>query len=99
MTVIWQLGCRPKVRQWFEILLDDQQSPENVKSNYWRWMIVGFVSVAAALAFLEYRQPFYFVEDDNLAQFMPVVLHGCRSLFHDGVFSTWNPHQFLGSPT
>jgi hypothetical protein len=55
--------------------------------------------VAAALGFLEIRQPFFFVQDDNLSQFLPVILQGCRGAFNDHVFPTWNPHQFLGSPT
>jgi hypothetical protein len=69
------------------------------RSSSWRWLVAGFCFVAGLLAMLEWRQPYYFVQDDNLSQFLPVVLQGCRSLFHDGVFPTWNPHQFLGSPT
>ena len=65
----------------------------------WRWLLVGFALVGFLLLVLERSQPYFFVQDDNLSQFMPVILHGCRSLFNDGVFSTWNAHQFMGSPT
>jgi hypothetical protein len=65
----------------------------------WFWCFGGFAMIAALFAALEVRQPLYFVEDDNLSQFLPVVLQGCRSLLTEGVFPTWNPHQFLGSPT
>src|SRR5262245_11637059 len=50
------------------------------------WWLAGFALVAAALAFSEWRQPYFFVQDDNLAQFFPVVLQGCRGFFHDGAF-------------
>ncbi len=59
---------------------------------------VGFAALAVALAALEWRQPFYFATDDNLAQFGPVMTEGCRSFFR-GTFPTWNPYQDLGQPT
>jgi hypothetical protein len=62
----------------------------------WAW--IGFIGLACALAFLEARQPYYFTQDDNLVCFLPVILHGGRSLF-SGTFPTWNAHQFLGMPT
>jgi hypothetical protein len=68
-------------------------------TGLWLWLIAGFLLVAGLLGYLEWRQPYYFVQDDNLSQFFPIVLQGCRSLLHDGVFPTWNPHQFMGSPT
>ncbi|MDQ2730974.1 MAG: YfhO family protein, partial [Armatimonadota bacterium] len=60
--------------------------------------VLGFVVVLAGIALLEAMQPFYFTQDDNLMQFLPVMLQGCHSLWH-GVFPTWNPCQYLGSPT
>ena len=71
------------------------------QTSYLQWapFFVGLLMVAAAFVSLEIRQPYFFTQDDNLAQFMPVIIAGCRSLLNDGIFSTWNPHQFLGSPT
>jgi len=63
-----------------------------------RWTAGGFVFVALCLAFLEWRQPFYFTQDDNYSQFLPVIAGGCRTLF-SGHLPLWNPHQYMGSPT
>jgi hypothetical protein len=82
----------------FTIALPHLQQRRNTRM-VWLCCLGGFTFVAALLALLEIRQPFYFVQDDNSAQFLPVVLQGCRSLLNDGVFPTWNPYQFLGSPT
>lgn len=62
------------------------------------WPTAGFVGVATALGLLEWTHPYYFTQDENLAQYLPVVLQACRSFFA-GVFPTWNPYQFMGSPT
>lgn len=64
----------------------------------WGWLSLGLVFLIGCLAFLERMQPFYFSQDDNLVQFLPTILQGCRS-FADGIFPTWNPYQFLGAPT
>jgi hypothetical protein len=57
----------------------------------------GLAIVLLAIAFLEWRDPFYFAQDDNLAM-GPVALAACRAFF-EGYFPTWNPYQFLGQPT
>ena len=62
------------------------------------WPAFGFIFVAALLAFLEIRQPYYFTQDDNAVQFLPVILQACREAFR-GVFPNWNPYQLLGAPT
>lgn len=63
------------------------------------WFTSGLFLVIANLALLQWRHPYTFTHDDNLSQFLPVILHGARSLFDHGVFPTWNPHQFAGAPT
>lgn len=62
-----------------------------------RWTLYGFGFVALCLAFLEWRQPYYFTQDDNYAQFLPVIAAACRSFFA-GHLPVWNPWQFLGAP-
>src|SRR5690242_1094005 len=44
------------------------------------WALAGFLVLALALGLLEFMQPCYFTQDDNLAQFLPVIVEGCRSL-------------------
>jgi hypothetical protein len=61
------------------------------------WPIAGLAGMCSALAFLELRQPYYFTQDDNIAQFLPGILQACRSLA-PSIFPSWNPYQFLGSP-
>lgn len=64
----------------------------------WAWRASALAVVLACLALLEWRQPFYFVQDDNWAQFLPVIVHGGRAVF-DGVAPVWNPYIFGGVPS
>lgn len=59
--------------------------------------LAGFVLLAAAIVFLEWRQPFYFTEDDNFAM-GPVTIAAARG-FLDGEWPSLNPYQFMGQPT
>ncbi len=61
------------------------------------WCSFGALVVALSIAILEYAQPFYFTQDDNLSQFLPFIIDGCRNAFV-GVFPNWNPYQLLGAP-
>jgi hypothetical protein len=78
--------------------LSTVNEPEHEPPSDRRWAWIGVVCLVLALIFLEWRQPYYFTQDDNLVCFLPVILHGARSLF-EGTFPTWNAHQFLGTPT
>jgi hypothetical protein len=80
------------------LLLDSPLQPSiSAASKRW-WPIAGLAGLVGALVFLETRQPYYFSQDDNLSQFLPTMLQALRS-WTAGVFPTWNPYQFLGSPT
>ncbi len=63
----------------------------------WTWIAAGLAVVAAALAILEWMQPYYFVQDDNFANVLPGVLQGCRSMCQ-GEFPDFDPCQYLGMP-
>ena len=78
-------------------LLTDEPPTSSTKRP-WMPLFAGLAFLLCILTMLEYRQPFFFSQDDNLAQFLPVMVQGCRSLFQ-GVFPTWNPYQLLGAPT
>src|SRR5215467_1291193 len=77
------------------LLLDLPADYSASTRSRWLWPLAGLVFMCGALIFLEARQPYYFTQDDNLAQFLPGMLQGCRSLAA-GVFPSWNPYQFLG---
>jgi hypothetical protein len=87
----------PPVRAWLERI--DLSGDDAVAArDEPRALLAGLAVVAFALVLLEARAPLYFTQDDNLAQFAPVMMHGVRSFFA-GVFPTWNPYQLLGAPT
>jgi len=62
-----------------------------------RWLPAHAAIFFLAFAYLEWRQPFYFAQDDNFAQFMPIMIASSRSFF-SGVFPRWEPHIFFGAP-
>lgn len=41
----------------------------------------------------------YFIQDDNLSQFAPVMIDACKTLFQKGIFPEINPYQLTGLPT
>ena len=62
------------------------------------WFALGLAGILAALAILEVNQPYYFTQDDNFCQGLPIWLQSGRSLL-DGVLPQWNPYQLAGEPT
>ncbi len=79
------------------LLLESADGPEYSASERLLWPMGGFLGVLIALLLLEKTYPYYFTQDDNLAVNLPSILEAYRSLF-SGVFPTWNPHQYMGSP-
>ncbi len=61
------------------------------------WDTIGGVFLAAAFAWLETTQPFYFTQDDVLVTELPGILVGCRGVW-DGHFPSYNPYALLGAP-
>ena len=55
------------------------------------------VVLAVFFLCLEYRYPYYFLQDDNRNFFMPLFVHSYRSLC-EGELPFFNFHQFLGHP-
>lgn len=71
-------------------------------SNHWLTELsfwFGVVVIVNTLAYLEFRQPYYFTQDDNHSQFMPIIIDGCRGFFRYGILPTWNGFQHLGMET
>jgi hypothetical protein len=69
--------------------------PSGRPSHGWNWL--GLLVLVSALAFLEIRQPFYFTQDDNATESLPLIVLGCRS-YWASEFPHYNPYLFLGSP-
>ncbi|MBB6048683.1 hypothetical protein [Armatimonas rosea] len=58
----------------------------------------GLACLGGSLVLLVHGKRYGFVHDDNITQFLPVILQGCESLFR-GIFPTYNPFELMGSPT
>lgn len=61
------------------------------------WFGVGALYLVTATVYLEWRNPRYFLQDDNFAIFLPAILRGCE-IFRTGCFPEWTVYQFLGMP-
>ncbi len=85
-------------RTFARVVTCDDSSDEDASRATWVPLLAGIAFLAAILVLLERHQPFFFTQDDNLAQFLPVMLQGGRSVAR-GIFPTWNPYQLLGAPT
>ncbi|MDP4267611.1 MAG: hypothetical protein Q8880_09285 [Bacteroidota bacterium] len=62
------------------------------------WLISGFLVIVVGISICEILQPYYFLQDDNYSQFLPVIIQAGKSI-GKGIFPTWNPYQLMGSPT
>lgn len=60
--------------------------------------LIGITALIAAYCIIQTIEPRPFTQDDNYAQFLPVLLRSFETIQH-GKFPTWSPYQFLGSPT
>ena len=61
------------------------------------WGAGGFFLVVIAAAYLETREPRYFLQDDNFTIFYPVISRALK-IAADGRFPQWATYQFLGMP-
>ena len=113
LYLVWRVSREERVQRRLLLCLDDSdcglqiadcglkspiRNPQSAIRNR-TWFIGGLALLAANLALLECRHSYTFTHDDNLSQFLPVILQSCRGLFDDGAFPTFNPHQFAGMPT
>ena len=75
-------------------------SDQKQKSKYGIYsFIIGLFAVCIGFLFLEYKDSFYFTQDDTFSQFFPVILQAMRDFFSNGNFPSFNPIQFRGMPT
>jgi hypothetical protein len=81
-----------KTRQ--NIFLENPIVIKEFKSTSVLWAL--FILLFAILMYLD---QYYFLQDDNYAQFTPVIVHGLDGLYTNGTFPTYNPYQYGGMPT
>ncbi len=64
-----------------------------------RLVELGLLAVlGVVLALLEWRHPYYFLQDDNRTAQLGLFAHATRALLA-GELPLYNPHQFLGMPS
>jgi hypothetical protein len=89
---------------YFRQLISKALLPSSVKpgagtNSQFIWaFIAGFAVFVTGCLVIETIESYPFTQDDNLAQFLPVVIRSAETLC-SGKFPVWNPYQFLGSPT
>jgi hypothetical protein len=76
-----------------------KEAPKATRTELLAWGGAGFAVVLIGLGIVSRMQAYYFTQDDNFVQFLPVLLQGCESLLEQGRLATWNAYQLLGSPT
>lgn len=59
------------------------------------YLCAGLLVVGLLFGFIEYLHPYHFTQDDNLAQFLPVMLLGMKQMF-SGELPVLNMHQYMG---
>lgn len=67
------------------------------RSSTWVYFAAGLGLVFAAALYLEWREPRYFLRDDNFSIFLPTITSVGRALA-EGRFPDWTPRVFLGMP-
>ena len=93
-VVLFLIARRTRLSAWaFRFLTET--APARVSSP--AWDVAGVVALVAAFAVLEYRQPFYFAQDDVMAAELPVIVYGMRSVWA-GHWPEYNPLIYLGGP-
>jgi hypothetical protein len=61
------------------------------------WFLAGSLFLGVALWMLEWRQPYYFTQDDALVAELPAMLTGCRGVWA-GIWPNFNPYTNMGAP-
>ncbi|WP_309718495.1 hypothetical protein [Armatimonas sp.] len=89
---------RAKLAQWLRLCLSERAPLIQAKTTERGYLSAGLLALTLSLVLLTHGQRYGFVHDDNITQFFPTILQGCRSLEH-GIFPTYNPYALMGSPT
>lgn len=88
----------PNAQAWLQQVFAGLTNPGvPAAGRDWVWLLAGLAVLTGVGVILEVREPCYFTQDDNFAQFLPQILYGCEAL-SAGVFPNWNPLQYLGAP-
>ncbi|EKQ51304.1 MULTISPECIES: hypothetical protein [unclassified Clostridium] len=70
-------------------------SKRPVSFNY---MLILVFLVFGILLFIEYKHPYFFLQDDNRDSYLPYFVHNYESIIK-GELALYNFHQFLGIPS
>ncbi len=65
--------------------------------SWHRYPLILCVLTLCMAAIMELRFPYFFLQDDNRVQHLPLYVHNLRALLN-GEFPFYNFHQYLGTP-
>lgn len=83
------------IMRFVEKLFLSQPQESDSPSSHHQYDIFSVVIICIAFFILQNFCSFYFTQDDNLIQFLPVIIDFCEKL-EFGQLSTYNPYQFMG---
>lgn len=100
----WLLRSASRRKRLLDILcgsdrlgLGGNDAVHSTRRGAWFFFLAGLAVILAAAVYLEWRQPRYFLRDDNFSIFFPGILSVGRAL-SAGQFPEWTPRVFLGMP-
>lgn len=99
MAVLLLLAIAVMLRPWLEQLYS--HSPGRIPvTAYPRYALpLQLLLFVAAFTMLLLMHPYYFLHDDNYAQFQPVIVFSMDEFYQTGQLPVYNPYQFAGMPT
>ncbi|MBI4869510.1 MAG: hypothetical protein HY816_21435 [Candidatus Wallbacteria bacterium] len=92
---LWQ---SPRARELLLAISGEERPAAGAEASGRCWLAAALLTVLAGLALLEWRQPLYFLQDDNFVQFLPNLSLAGETLA-SGRWPWFNPHVLLGAPT
>lgn len=66
--------------------------------NKWLFPLVLMLTTLIVFVYIEYKHPYFFLQDDNRDYYLPYFVHNFESLLN-GELALYNFHQFLGIPS
>ncbi len=70
------------------------------RGKRYRWLVpLGLIiSLLILFLYIEYKHPYFFLQDDNRDYYLPYFIYNYKSLLN-GELAVYNFHQFLGIPS
>lgn len=93
----WRESLRSRLVEGSRFGVGPDDLTDIVRNSTWVYFAAGLGFVVAAALYLEWREPRYFLRDDNFSIFLPTITSVGRALA-EWRFPDWTPRVFLGMP-